>query len=148
MESVPGVFLSFSLLHILFFTRFGDTQDAEILFVLIFWHYYKEYQILGSKQYWSRWLPWKRSWPLFSLNIFCFVFLLLSFLYVYCFPPTSGILRKLKFSFASYFGITRRKIKRVLKLCVVGWLDFVFCVGASASLSIIYRPGNMNFGLS
>ena len=32
-------------------------------------------------------------------------------LYAHCFWPTSGILRKLKFCFASYFGITRRNIR-------------------------------------
>ena len=35
------------------------------------------------------------------------------FFYVYCFSPTSGILRKLKFYLPSYFGITRRIIKKI-----------------------------------
>ena len=32
----------------------------------------------------------------------------LSLFYAHCFSPTSGILRKLKFYFSSYFGITRK----------------------------------------
>ena len=42
---------------------------------------------------------------------FLFLLLLLSF-YVYCFSPTSGIFRKLKFSFISYFCITIRNINK------------------------------------
>ena len=53
--------------------------------------------------FWSRRLPWKRTWPLFSLTFF---FCSSS---AHCFSPTSGIVRKLKFCLPWYFGITRRR---------------------------------------
>ena len=42
-----------------------------------------------------------------------FLFFLFSFFYAFCFPPTSGILRKQIFFQPSYFGMTRRNIKKI-----------------------------------
>ena len=50
-------------------------------------------QLSSLTDFWSRWLPWKRSCHCFHSH-FSF-FLLLS--YARCFSPKSGILRKLKF---------------------------------------------------
>ena len=68
---------------------FWNTPGAEILFALLFWHDKKEYIYkyiffliyiffynFFFFLFWSRRLPRKRSWPLFSLSF-----------YVYCISP-------------------------------------------------------------
>ena len=77
----------------------------------------------------------KQSWPLFSLNLF--------FSFFYCFSPTSGILRKVKFCLASYFGITRRNIKKIIFYFRALFLLFTASVFLSfflSSTSIAFHP--------
>ena len=56
---------------------------------------------------WSRRLPLKWSWPLFSST-----FYFSSFFFFFFLSMSSGIFRKMKFCFISYFGITRRNINK------------------------------------
>ena len=79
-----------------------DIFKFYLLINLICWSnvWYNQFYKANLYLYWSRRLPW----PLFSLTFF----------YVFCFSPTSGILRKLKLSLPSYFGITRRNIKKIV----------------------------------
>ena len=74
-------------------------------------------------KFWSRPLLWKGSlvqaacmlhlWWRTKAKL-AIVFTQFVFSFFYCFSPTSGILRKVKFCLASYFGITRRNIKKII----------------------------------
>ena len=57
-----------------------------------------------------------------------------SLFYAFCFSPTSGILRKLIYYGPSYFGITRRNIKKFIFLYLIFFYESWF----SAVFSAIY----------
>ena len=77
------------------------------------------------------------SWPLFTLT-----FSIFSFLYVYCFWPTSEKLPRLKFSPSPYFGITtgcpRKKFRLGFEILYC-WIAFSSSISCQFCLPYILK---------